>query len=371
MKLKIKNFQLISEAELEFPIGITAIIGPSNSGKTSTIRAIYSLLKNPPEAKSFIKHGKDKAEVEIETDRMKVKWTRTPKESTYEIDGVAHQKVGRTDLFELVPDNDFYLDEDGSIVNIQDEWSSLFPFDRTDSQVYKLFEDIFAMNENDSTAVMKKIKEDESETKRKIADMNSKLIINEDRLSKINSFINSYSEKDLSAMRDKLQFMLQEYQGLDNDCNNILACLRIISDISKIKREEFDFSIINKYTELDKDVSLLEDCILIVNREVLYKEFDFSIVSEYTELDKDTNKLVDLFKSLSIDIPEDPKFDFNIIRQYQELDKDCENLISILKEVRDMSEEEKEIQKNLIELKEQLDSMETCPLCGQTIKEKI
>ena len=337
MKLKIKNFQLIAEAELEFPVGITAIIGPSNSGKTSTIRAIYSLLKNPPEAKSFIKHGKDKAEVEIETDRMKVKWTRTPKESIYEIDGIVHQKVGRTDLFELVPDNDFYLDDDGSIINIPDDWSSLFPFDRTDSQVYKLFEDIFAMNENDSTAVMKKIKEDESEAKRKIADMNNKLAINEERLSKINSFINSYSEEDLLTMRDKLQFMLQEYKGLDNDCNSIVSCLRIISDISKIERKEFDFNIVNSYTELDKDA----------------------------------NKLVDLNKSLSIDIPEDPKFDFNIVKQYQELDRDCENLISILKEVKDISDEEKEVKKNLVELKEQLDSMDTCPLCGQTIKEKV
>ena len=361
MKLKIKNFQLIAEAELEFPVGITAIIGPSNSGKTSTIRAIYSLLKNPPEAKSFIKHGKDKAEVEIETDRMKVKWTRTPKESIYEIDGIVHQKVGRTDLFELVPDNDFYLDEDGSIINIQDEWSSLFPFDRTDSQVYKLFEDIFAMNENDSTAVMKKIKEDESEAKRKIADMNNKLAINEERLSKINSFINSYSEEDLLTMRDKLQFMLQEYKGLDNDCNSIVSCLRIISDISKIERKEFDFNIVNSYTELDKNVKVLEDCMSIVNKEILHKEFDFNIVNSYTELDKDANKLVDLNKSLSIDIPEDPKFDFNIVKQYQELDRDCENLISILKEVKDISDEEKEVKKNLVELKEQLDSMDTCP----------
>ncbi len=74
---------------------------------------------------------------------------------------------------------------------------------------------------------------------------------------------------------------------------------------------------------------------------------------------------------MSIDIPEDPKFDFNIVKQYQELDRDCENLISILKEVKDISDEEKEVKKNLVELKEQLDSMDTCPLCGQTIKEKV
>ena len=372
MKLTIKNFQSISSATIEFPVGITAIVGPSNSGKTSTIRAIYAVIKNPSEAKSFIQHGKDKAEVEIETDRMKVKWARTLKESSYEINGVLHQKVGRTNLPELVPDNDFYLDEDDNIVNIQDEWSSLFPLDRTDAQVYKLFGSIFNFDENDSTTVMRKIKEDESETKRSIAETNTKLATSENRLCKINSFLSQYSEEDLIAMRNKLGVMLQEYEELDKDTSQLLVCLRMISNISKIDIKNFDFNFVDDYLELDKDTKVLEDCMSIVSKEIPLSTFDFDTVRNYLELNKDVDKLIDLNKCLSIDIPEVKQFDFDTVNNYLELDKDCGTLISILKEIKELSEGEITIQSKINELKEQLDSIESCPFCGKEMdKEKI
>jgi len=369
MKLTITNFQSISHAVLEYNTGITAIVGCSNSGKTATVRALYSLLRNPPEAKSFIKTGEDRAEVELEMEGLIVRWIRTPKESSYEINGVLYQKVGRTDLFELLPNNGFYMDDDNNILNIQDEWSSMFPFDRTDSQVYKLFEDIFAVGEGDSTVVMKKIKDDESEAKRKIAEINSKLTSNRVRLEKIESFLNSHDVSELSVMRGNLQKLLTEYEQLDNDCNFLMGYLRSISNISKVRKIDFDFTLIDNYLRMYEDTELLIKSMDIINKNLVSEEFNFSIINSYLQLNEDVKKLVTINKFLSVDTVKKPKLDFEMVYSYLELVEDCGSLTRILKELKDLSEEEKNIQDNLLRLKGELNSMGTCPLCGQDVKE--
>ena len=99
--------------ELEFRKGITAIVGPSNSGKTSILRALGCLINNSSEAKSYIKHGKDKTTVEIELeDKPKIKWIRTPKGANYEIEGEVHDKVGKSNLLDLISLDEFYRDQD-------------------------------------------------------------------------------------------------------------------------------------------------------------------------------------------------------------------------------------------------------------------
>ena len=44
MKVQIKNYQIIKDANLEFIPGLNVIIGPSNNGKTSILKAIKALF---------------------------------------------------------------------------------------------------------------------------------------------------------------------------------------------------------------------------------------------------------------------------------------------------------------------------------------
>lgn len=367
LKLTLKNFQSISSAVLEFNCGITAIVGASNSGKTATIRAIHALLKNPSEAKSYIKHGTEKAEVTLETETAKIKWVRTPKESSYEINGELYQKVGRTDLFELLPENDFYTDEEGSVINIQDEWSSLFPFDRTDSQIYKLFEDIFAMDENDSASVMKKIKEDELSCRKRISEIDGKISNNKIRIDKIDQFLNKYDEETLISFKNDLEQYVSEYESLNKDTEILLSALKIISSISKLPRKDFDFNIVCNYLELDRDVNTLKNNFLITDVNVFRDDFDFSIVNKYLELNKDTIKLKDNSKFFDLAL-ENKVLDFSIVNSFSSLDKDCNSLINLLKELRSISEDEKKLKDEMATVKNELDSIDVCPWCGNDLK---
>ena len=46
LKLHLKNFQAFDDLDVEFVLGVNTIIGESNSGKTSVLRAIKSLIEN-------------------------------------------------------------------------------------------------------------------------------------------------------------------------------------------------------------------------------------------------------------------------------------------------------------------------------------
>ena len=48
INVNVKDFQIIKSAKAEFIPGLNLIIGPSNNGKTSFIKAIKSLLYTEP-----------------------------------------------------------------------------------------------------------------------------------------------------------------------------------------------------------------------------------------------------------------------------------------------------------------------------------
>ncbi len=56
MDISIKNYQIISKAELSFIPGLNVIVGPSNNGKSSILKGIKALLYTVP-GTSPIKQG--------------------------------------------------------------------------------------------------------------------------------------------------------------------------------------------------------------------------------------------------------------------------------------------------------------------------
>ncbi len=57
--LKIKNYQSHAASELNFEIGVNALVGTSDSGKSSIIRALNWIVSNRPRGNSYIRHGSD------------------------------------------------------------------------------------------------------------------------------------------------------------------------------------------------------------------------------------------------------------------------------------------------------------------------
>lgn len=329
MRLTIKNFQSISETTLDFPVGITAIIGSSNAGKTSILRALSCLLTNSSEAKSHIRRGSKELEVSLELDnRPKITWTRTPKESKYDIKDESYVKVGKTNLLELINLDEFYKDPDlGELVNIQDEWSLLFPFNRTDSQMYKLFESIFAIN--DSSLVMKKIKEDESIRKKELCNLNSELIRNSNKYDSLSEYLENLDEKLINNYKDKLSDNYNYLSKLELNISKIKNNSKKYDILRKVKRKEFNFSVLENYIKIKTDYKYIMDNEKILNFKIKREEFNFESLENYIKI----------------------KTDWDKVSKYL---KEYNNLKNIIKN--------ENIKRS--ELQTELDKVDECPLCG-------
>jgi exonuclease SbcC len=94
--VEINNFQSHESTTIDFKDGLNAIIGESNSGKTSILRAIRWCFDNDPHGSDFITTGKDDCSVTVTfNDMTSITRTRTRNESgTYDVIGKTVQPDG-------------------------------------------------------------------------------------------------------------------------------------------------------------------------------------------------------------------------------------------------------------------------------------
>ena len=64
-RVEIKGFQSHKDSDIPFGPGLTAIVGSSDSGKSSIIRALRFALYNEPRGAEFIRHGSVSASVKV------------------------------------------------------------------------------------------------------------------------------------------------------------------------------------------------------------------------------------------------------------------------------------------------------------------
>jgi predicted ATP-dependent endonuclease of OLD family len=168
LKLSLQNFQSISEGELTFKTGLNFIIGQSNSGKSATFRALKACLLNPAGSQRFIKRDSGKTTVILKYNGNDICWNKTEKANSYSINGEEYRNTGKSDAFKILNnDTGFVKAEKGcTLMNIEEELQLPFPFGIPDSELLKLFENVFCVS--DSAVILKSAKEHEDRVKNDI-----------------------------------------------------------------------------------------------------------------------------------------------------------------------------------------------------------
>lgn len=144
--LRIQNFQAHADLEIEFDPHITTIVGPSDAGKSSVLRALKWVMMNEPRGAGFIRDGTKKASVTLEIEKG-VFVTRT--------------RGGDTNLYQL-GDNDYkafgndvpidikeYLNVNH--LNFQGQHDPPFWFTETAGEVSRQLNQIVDLGKIDST----------------------------------------------------------------------------------------------------------------------------------------------------------------------------------------------------------------------------
>ena len=86
-KLKMENIQSHKKTEIEFDPGLNVIIGSSDSGKSSIIRALYWIVKNEPRGDSIRSDWGGDSIAEIVIDGVTITRKRTNKVNQYLLNG--------------------------------------------------------------------------------------------------------------------------------------------------------------------------------------------------------------------------------------------------------------------------------------------
>lgn len=96
LKIELENIQAIEKASIEVE-GFTAVVGRSNSGKSSIIRGILAALTNKS-PKSLYRTGTKKSRVSLDDDagNIHIEWEKGSSVSpSYKLNGEEHTKVGK------------------------------------------------------------------------------------------------------------------------------------------------------------------------------------------------------------------------------------------------------------------------------------
>jgi exonuclease SbcC len=145
--LKITNFQIHRKLEIDLDERITTIVGPSDRGKSSILRAIRWLVTNRPAGNAFIRHGSSSSEVSLRVDGRTVQRIKTDRQdgNLYKLDDQAYQAFG-ADVPSAVTKT---LNLDG--VNLQSQHSAPFWFSLSPGEVSKQLNQIVNLDLIDRT----------------------------------------------------------------------------------------------------------------------------------------------------------------------------------------------------------------------------
>ena len=376
--LHIENFQAISEMDLDFEEGINIIAGQSNSSKTSVLRAIEVLLRNQSGSADYIKHGEKSTLVNMKYLGNDVSWSRTKKDIVYEVNGEKYLKVGNTDLFKLLDKTGFVIDPQDELANLEDEWTLPFPFYKSSSELFKLFENIFSVS--DSAKILKGMKEDEDNCKKKQLEV-------ERECEKVERKVEAIKELNIPETVEKLKTYKEDITKASNDLDELNEDT---TDLHKIGRSikvyknipekvDVDTELLYKYEDIVKDFNKLQElkgvCKVLKDIPKLDYLVDFKdYVDDIEELKKDLEKLCTLEKCYKLQIPKvsDIQPDYtNYISRMCNIREDLVRLKKLYKEGKELSEKRKLLLSKISEMREEVSKIDVCPLCGQEISEGL
>lgn len=372
LKVNLENFQSISKGTLEFVQGINIIVGQSNSGKSAILRAIKGTVLNPNGSQKYIQKGTDGFKVGIEYEGNSIEWARGTKSSPkYVVNGEEYLKVGSSNLTDVLDKSGFVLDEGKNLMNIESELELPFPFDKSNSELFKLFEkNIFCIS--DSTAIIKLIKSDEDETTRQKEKVEFDLDRYRQKFQAITELEQEISLEKLIEGRNILAETLKNKDKLLLDINNlcdIISMQRVLSqDITPVG---VDNDILHKYITLQADIHKLKDIrgVGATLSKVLPTASTPVGVEPYIELKKDMEKLRQAEKLISILSPLEGPTTRVMEETYTSLRQDINQLRIVQEKAQRAKKDLVALGEQIKELSEEINGYKVCPLCGSSLGE--
>jgi DNA repair exonuclease SbcCD ATPase subunit len=293
--LKIKNFASHRETTLKFSTGITGIIGLSQSGKTSILRAFKWLSKNRPAGFGFHSYFAETKTTDVSivlNDGTKIERDK----NTYEVDGIKFKKFGRS-----VPDK---IVEKLNIneLNLQEQLDSPFLITSSSGEIAKIINRITNSEKIDAwiKEITKEINRLNTEERVYTSDLEEykETLKPLEKLEGVEKDIRKY--KKLTQLNNKLSekyFDLEEIkQAIEKNKNEAISERKIETikkDIEKLKKLKQENNNLIELKQLLKSINTKKTGIKNCNKEIKKLE------SKYIRYLKTSKKCPVCFSSLT------------------------------------------------------------------------
>lgn len=349
MEIKIKNFNCIEDITLNFNPGFTILQGPSNSGKSSIIKAIENTIFNQS-GTTNIRQGQDNYIVGIKKGDQTVSLIKG-KNSKYKVNDQIYEKFGVNQLPEVADAlniRETILGGEKVRLNFSRQMSYPFLLDKTPGQMYRFIVD---SSESESLSnVLKDISKD-------IKDSEKSIVQNDARLDTLIKQQTDLNYKLLHA--DTILDISSQILDLDATDIKISKMVESRASYNNLSNEVFKLNTLYNQLNIDIDTSLLDktkdnyiECINVVNNYKNILESKNNLATKYSVLDVNLDTL-----SLDKTIEEYNQV-VNLVKLYKEHLESKESLNNKINSIED----------NLKEQTDKLSEFKICPLCGSEIK---
>ncbi len=257
-KLTIQNFQSHKHSELEFHPGVNAIIGKSDSGKSSILRALYWICFNRPGGFDFIRHREERSQVILESqDSPMIRRIKGNKQNEYTLawdnDTQVYKAMGSD-----VPDHVRSILNISSI-NMQKQMDPPFLLSQTSGQVGKYLNEITNLSLIDSS--LSNIKKTFNEEKRNLQTIKNQKEELEQDLKNYENLDEFESQlKTVKKKQRRLEDHKEQVERLENLIAKYNRNKKIVSSFNWL--DEIDLTLIeekqSKLYELRSQKSILE-----------------------------------------------------------------------------------------------------------------
>lgn len=353
-KITLKNFQAHKESTIEFSDGITAIVGSSDSGKTSILRALYWLLQNKPNGIQMVSYWnrkkdgtpKEDTTVSIQIDDHTITRVRNQERNGYDMDSKELSAIGRG-----VPESitDFLNLSD---INISKQFDAHFLLSESAGEVARRLNEMVRLDIIDET--LSKIKSLKEECKKSLTNKEKEVNTLTDSVNNL-SWVTK-AEKKVKLLQDKEL----EHIALVNKINSFTQLVNsytdIVVNINKFNKIKKANELISKIEQLNKEREKVEEKIICLNGVLANFAMHNNSIEKFAKVRK-AKVYFELLDELRID---KEKIDTN----YNKIKKIKCDIISIDDTIKNVY--------ILIDAqRKEMDTVELCPTCGAKLKGDI
>ena len=282
----INNFQSHEQTNIDFCDGVNVIVGSSNNGKTSILRAINVVVKNKPNGISYIRNGADTCSVKLTVDDVEITRLRDRAgKNEYYIGGELMKAFGQN-----VPDAVSECTKFSSL-NIQNQMDAPFFLGLSAGEAARYLDSVVGLDEIDT--VQKNIEK----MKR---DFRQRLTAQEKLSGELGELIDNLEWVEKCGVElEKITIIVEENERKKNSLSDMIY---LLEEIEKTTKEIFALdSYLASKDLLDRTLDLYErNCNIYAELEILQTiEADIQTVSaELEELGRYENSDVDVIDFL-------------------------------------------------------------------------